>query len=137
MQTQTAIPVVHVTNYQLHINTDVLAQAITDRLQPCEALAGKALYVSVAYMQVQKVKSTFKTTLVLSIKGRSYRYYIMHDNEYFYLTQVALDQNSFTGAAAKDTHIRIYQHAFIQVVEKNIAQITKALVTAYMPSQIP
>lgn len=82
-------------------------------------------------MQVQRQGGIFKTTLVLSIKGYAYRFALPHNEEPYYIAHVGLSCGTFTSPTAKDMQIRIYQQAFEAVVEKNIKQITKAIITAY------
>lgn len=128
--TNNLIPVVHVTNYQQYINADYLALNVNDRM-PADSKLPENIYTSIAYMQVQRAKGVFNTTLCLNIKGRAYRFKLAHDVEAYYIAQVTIDYNTFSSSTAKDMQIRQLQQAFEAVVNKNIKQIVKAITTAY------
>jgi len=129
MQT-TTMPIIHITNYQQHIDAAILQQLIADSL-PEDVQWPEAINISIAYMQVQKKYSVYTTTLALSILGKAYRLKLHHDNESFYLAQYGLDLNNFSTSVAKDAYIRIFQQAFETVVYAKTTQIMKAIKFAY------
>jgi hypothetical protein len=130
MHTITPMPTVHVTNYQQYINADDLTVGILDHI-PADAVLPERLYISIAYMRVVKFVGRYKTNLNLSIKGRSYSFSFLHDNDHYYLAGRSLELNETSTTVVKDIHIRVFQQAFEAVVNKNIKQITKAIITAY------
>lgn len=129
MQT-TTMPQVHITNYQQYIDADYLIANVISSL-PADQILPEHVYASIAYMQIVKSIGGFTTTLVLSIKGKSYRFKLTHNNTRLYLAQYGLDLNTYADSATKAKDIHQLNVAFEAVVEKNIKQITKAIVTAY------
>jgi len=126
----TTMPVINVTNYQQYIDAAPLQQLIADSL-PDDVSWPDAINVSIAYMQVQKKHSVYITMVALSILGKAYRLTLHHDNEYFYLAQYGLDLNNYSTQAVKDMHIRVFNQAFVEVINVKAAQIMKAIKFAY------
>jgi len=129
MQT-THRPAVHVTNYQQYINAGILTEAILERIPNVTELP-ETLYVSIAYLQINRIRSVYETILCLNIKGRAYRFKAAHDIAAYYTAIVALSYNVYSNQAAKDTDIRSLQLAFEAVVQKNIKRIVNAITAAY------
>lgn len=130
-QTVTSVPQVHITNYQQYINTDYLTAEVLSNI-PADAELPEHIYASIAYMRVVRFIGRYKTNLSLNIKGRTYSFTLLHDNDNAYHASKAVDLNAFgSGQEAKDIAIRVFQQAFEAVVNRNIKQITKAITTAY------
>lgn len=131
----TALPNVHVTNYQQYITGDFLQDAIADTLPV--AMDGKLpenLYVSIAYINVTVISganATYNTVLVLNIKGKSYTYKLRHNKTDLYLANVGLQANQYSTAAAKDNHIKLLNQAFETLVFMRAEKITDDLIANY------
>lgn len=135
-QTTATVPTVHITNYQQYIAPAILTQGIYDHLPQDENLP-QHLHASIAYLQVVRFIGRYKTKLSLNIIGRTYSFTLLHDNAYYYNASKAIYLNDFGGTLQKpdyekkDAIMRLFQQAFVDVVNKNIKQITKAITTAY------
>src|ERR1044072_4885275 len=129
-QTQTPMPTLHITNYQQNLDAGYLHHLIMHNL-PTDTQLPSVINISIAYMQVTKKNGVYITTLALSILGQSYKVKLQHSNQEVYLAQYGLDLNTYTTATDKDAHVRIFQQAFNAIVYARVAQIIKALTTAY------
>lgn len=131
MQTTTQMPTIHITNYQQYINADYLADRILDHI-PADAMLPENIYASIAYIMVDVKAAIYTTALVLSIKGKAYRFKLCHKDQAAYNAWVnGLELKSTRSQNDKDADIRLLQQAFEAVVNKNIKQITKAITCAY------
>jgi hypothetical protein len=128
------LPTIVVTNYQQYINPDFLTQGIADTIpEEMDAVLPEYLYVSIAYMDIKKARAraempVYVTNLVLSIKGVSHSYKLMHSNTDLYLAKAGLDVNQYANQATKDAHIKLMQQAFETLVFMRVDRITEDVI---------
>lgn len=137
------LPNVHVSNYQKYITGDFLQDAIANHLDPeMDAKLPENLHISIAYIDIRRKakmianaagepKVAYETNLVLSIKGVSFSYKLMHDNGDLYLAKRGLDIDAYATSAAKDNHIHLFNKAYEAVVFMKAHKITEDLINGY------
>ena len=135
LNSEAKTPTIVVTNYQQYIHFGFLADAIANNIDPdMGAVLPDNLYVSIAYLDIKKArargeKPVYITNLVLSIKGVSHAYKLIHNNTDLYLAKKGLDLNQYADHITKDMHIRLLQHAFEGVVFMRASSITNDIIT--------